>query len=127
MELVDQMGHIGTAAKGASRSALQIDRIVAESMMKDSFPTSHFGVPLAASAIPAGEVATLAHELRDDAVERRPLVVELLLGLAWRWAEERLENGFISRGNTFSDPEPSNLEEPSMPYLASMSRVLPAP
>ena len=33
---------------------------------------------------------------------------------------------FISRRNTCSDPEPSNSEEPSMPYLASMSRVLPA-
>ncbi len=52
MELVDQMGHIGNAAKGASRSALEIDQVVAASMMMDSFPTQHFGAPLAASAIP---------------------------------------------------------------------------
>ena len=37
---------------------------------------------LAASAVPAGEVATLAHELRDDAVEGGALEVERLARLA---------------------------------------------
>ena len=37
---------------------------------------------LAAGAVAAGEVASLAHEARDDAVERRPLVVQRLAGRA---------------------------------------------
>ena len=34
---------------------------------------------LAAAAISSGEVATLAHEVRDDTVERGALVAEALL------------------------------------------------
>lgn len=39
---------------------------------------------LAAGAVVVGEVAALAHEVRDDAVERRALVPEALLSCAER-------------------------------------------
>jgi aspartate-semialdehyde dehydrogenase len=53
-ELVAQMAHIGAAgaAVGSSRSALELDQAVAHALQDASFPDRHFGVPLAASAIP---------------------------------------------------------------------------
>jgi len=52
VELVQQMGIIGESTKTAPQSALEIDRIVADVLADEAFPTAKFGAPLAASAIP---------------------------------------------------------------------------
>ena len=55
-ELVAQMHTLGTAAKDLlddpRSAALAIDQRVAEALTEDGFPATHFGAPLAASAIP---------------------------------------------------------------------------
>jgi len=55
-ELVAQMRTLGTAAGALlddpRSAALTIDRSVATALTDDGFPQSHFGAPLAASAIP---------------------------------------------------------------------------
>ncbi|MBL8253847.1 MAG: aspartate-semialdehyde dehydrogenase [Candidatus Competibacter sp.] len=55
-ELIQQMGAIhGAVANRLDESAsaiLDIDRIVAETIRSDAFPTTNFGVPLAGSLIP---------------------------------------------------------------------------
>lgn len=51
-ELVSQMRHVGAAADDVSGSILALDRAVADTLAGPDFPQAHFGVPLAASAIP---------------------------------------------------------------------------
>ncbi len=55
-ELLTQMGAAEAAVKpqleDPASAILEIDRIVAETLRSDSFPTDHFGVPLAGSLIP---------------------------------------------------------------------------
>jgi len=55
-ELVAQMQVLGDAGRDLladpSSAVLAIDRVVADSLGDPSFPTEHFGAPLAASAIP---------------------------------------------------------------------------
>jgi len=55
-ELISQMGETHASVKSLldnpSSAILEIDRIVAETMRSDSFPTDNFGVPLAGSLIP---------------------------------------------------------------------------
>jgi aspartate-semialdehyde dehydrogenase len=55
-ELVRQMGAIHGAARplldDPAAAILDIDRVVAETIRSDAFPTDHFGVPLAGSLIP---------------------------------------------------------------------------
>jgi aspartate-semialdehyde dehydrogenase len=55
-ELLEQMGRVygsvATLLKDPAAGILDIDRAVSESLKADGFPTSHFGVPLAASLIP---------------------------------------------------------------------------
>jgi len=55
-ELLQQMGELAFAAKGLldnpSSAILEIDREVAGILRDESFPTEHFGVPLAGSLLP---------------------------------------------------------------------------
>jgi len=55
-ELLQQMGEVHLAAKGfldnPSSAILEIDREVAGILRDESFPTAHFGVPLAGSLLP---------------------------------------------------------------------------
>ncbi len=55
-ELLAQMGAVEAAVKpqleDPASAILEIDRIVAETLRSDAFPTDHFGVPLAGSLIP---------------------------------------------------------------------------
>jgi aspartate-semialdehyde dehydrogenase len=55
-ELLEQMGRVhGSVAallRDPASGILDIDRAVSETLKADGFPTSHFGVPLAASLIP---------------------------------------------------------------------------
>ncbi|MFC1603067.1 aspartate-semialdehyde dehydrogenase [Pseudomonadota bacterium] len=55
-ELLTQMGVAEAAVKSQlddpASAILEIDRIVAETLRSDTFPTDHFGVPLAGSLIP---------------------------------------------------------------------------
>jgi len=55
-ELISQMGETHASVKdlldNPSSAILEIDRIVAETMRSDSFPTDNFAVPLAGSLIP---------------------------------------------------------------------------
>src|SRR5512147_1014707 len=55
-ELVEQMAHIGDAAKDVladpSASALEVDRCVTETLRGDALPRQNFGRPLAASLLP---------------------------------------------------------------------------
>jgi len=55
-ELLQQMGEVHLAAKGfldnPSSAILEIDREVAGILRDESFPTEHFGVPLAGSLLP---------------------------------------------------------------------------
>ena len=55
-ELLQQMGEVHFAAKGLlddpASAILQIDREVAGILRDESFPTEHFGVPLAGSLLP---------------------------------------------------------------------------
>ena len=55
-ELLRQMGTLGNVAAddlaNPASAILDIDRQVAETMRSESFPTEHFGVPLAGSLIP---------------------------------------------------------------------------
>ncbi len=55
-ELLQQMGELAYAAKGLldnpSSAILEIDREVAGILRDDTFPTEHFGVPLAGSLLP---------------------------------------------------------------------------
>ena len=60
-ELIQQMGSVNAAVAdrlGDPDSAiLEVDRLVAETLRSDSFPTENFGVPLAGSLIPWIDVA----------------------------------------------------------------------
>jgi aspartate-semialdehyde dehydrogenase len=55
-ELISQMGDTHASVKSLlddpASAILEIDRVVAETMRSDAFPTDHFGVPLAGSLIP---------------------------------------------------------------------------
>ncbi len=55
-ELLSQMGALHDAVKplldDPGAAILEIDRVVAETLRSDAFPTEHFGVPLAGSLIP---------------------------------------------------------------------------
>ena len=55
-ELLEQMGRVHGSVvsllKDPAAGILDIDRAVSEALKADSFPTTHFGVPLAASLIP---------------------------------------------------------------------------
>jgi aspartate-semialdehyde dehydrogenase len=55
-EMLEQMGVLHTAAadllKNPASSILEIDRAVSAALADESFPRSHFGVPLAGSLIP---------------------------------------------------------------------------
>src|SRR3954468_5008535 len=55
-ELLQQMGEVAFAAKGLlddpASAILEIDREVAGILRDESFPTEHFGVPLAGSLLP---------------------------------------------------------------------------
>ena len=55
-ELLQQMGELAFAAKGLldnpSSAILEIDREVAGILREETFPTEHFGVPLAGSLLP---------------------------------------------------------------------------
>jgi len=60
-ELILQMGAIYTSVAGllddSDSAILEIDRLVAETLRSDGFPTENFGVPLAGSLIPWIDVA----------------------------------------------------------------------
>ena len=55
-ELVEQMAHLGSAAKALladpSSNALDIDRCVTDALRRGDLPQKHFGRPLAASLLP---------------------------------------------------------------------------
>jgi aspartate-semialdehyde dehydrogenase len=60
-ELIQQMGSINAAVadllNDPGSAILEIDRLVAETLRSDGFPTENFGVPLAGSLIPWIDVA----------------------------------------------------------------------
>jgi aspartate-semialdehyde dehydrogenase len=60
-ELIQQMGAVNASVAGLlddpDSAILEIDRLVAETLRTDGFPTENFGVPLAGSLIPWIDVA----------------------------------------------------------------------
>jgi aspartate-semialdehyde dehydrogenase len=69
-ELLQQMGEVHFAAKGLldnpSSAILDVDREVAGILRDESFPTEHFGVPLAGSLLPWIDADLGAGQSREE-------------------------------------------------------------
>ena len=69
-ELIQQMGKVNAAVADRlsepDSAILEIDRLVAETLRSDAFPTGNFGVPLAGSLIPWIDVALENSQSKEE-------------------------------------------------------------